>query len=195
MSSGQHSVYTEDGTVARALLQVISLLIILISALELMAVLQICQLQGWHLSRALMEMLYFTFHVFSYAHSELLLSIYRISLKMILSEIYPLEVRQISYLFRVLTALGIIIIHLVCIHLSSNFSGILAERIDKCKHSINSEPEDQMFFWTIQSFTNLMPNGIILLIKFIWLWLLERLNFFLLIYSSHVYGKTLGEAD
>lgn len=71
---------------------------------------------------------------------------YRISLKMILSEIYPLEVCQISYLFRVLTALGIIIIHLVCIHLGSNFSGILAERIDKCKHSMNSEPEDQMFF-------------------------------------------------
>ena len=43
---------------------------------------------------------------------------------MIQSEIYPLEVCQISYLFIVLTTLGIIIIHLVCIHLSSNFSGI-----------------------------------------------------------------------
>ena len=78
MSSGQHSVRTEDGIVARALpvvLQVISLLIILISALEFMAVPQICQLQGWNLSRALIEMVYFTFHVFSYAHSELLLSI------------------------------------------------------------------------------------------------------------------------
>ena len=78
MSSGQHSVGTEDSIVARALpvvLQVISLLIILISALEFMAVLQICQLQGWNLSRALTEMVYFTFHVFSYAHSELLLSI------------------------------------------------------------------------------------------------------------------------
>lgn len=49
MSSGQHSGHTEDGTVARVLpvvLQVISLLIILISALEHMAVLQICQLQA-----------------------------------------------------------------------------------------------------------------------------------------------------
>ena len=49
MSLGQHSVRTEDGMVARALpvvLQVISLLSILISALERMAVLQICQLQA-----------------------------------------------------------------------------------------------------------------------------------------------------
>ena len=84
MSSGQHSVRTEDGIVARALpvvLQVISLLIILISALEFMAVLQICQLQGWNLSRVLIEMVYFTFHVFSYAHSELLLSILQNILK------------------------------------------------------------------------------------------------------------------
>lgn len=76
MSSGQHSGHTEDGTVARGSSSS--------SAGNLITDYTDFSSRAWLFSsanyrlaplRALMEIVYFTFHVFSYTHSELLLSI------------------------------------------------------------------------------------------------------------------------
>lgn len=79
MPWGQHPIRMQSGVVGRhlpAVLWVASSLLTLISTPQLMAVLQICRLQGWPLSRLLMEMVSSTFdEVFSSANSELLLSL------------------------------------------------------------------------------------------------------------------------
>lgn len=114
---------------------------------------------------------------------------YEVSFKMIPSEMYPLSLSNLLLAYG--TTFAITIIYL-CVCLNSNFIGILAERIDRCRHSILNLKIRCSFDQFKLSLIWRRSNGISLLIKFSWLWLTREAEHCLLIQSSHVWLRLWG---